>query len=87
MAYEARRNTSQEWSPGTARVEPIVDSPKPMWILKARRGRRHYVEIAGGPLHTRTIGEIAADQLNRLDPIHWDRFLIHQLPRILEIAS
>lgn len=87
MPFKGRREPSQEWSAGSATVVPLVDTPDPMWMLKARRGKRHYVEIAAGPLRTRTIAQIAADQLNRLDPIHWDQFFNHQLRHILEIAA
>ena len=74
------RYRNQEWADGTARVVAHLDSIEPRWVMQARRGRNWWLDIAGGPLRTRELAQATADALNRLDRVHWDYFLCHELP-------
>lgn len=74
-----------DWTPGSAQLDGSVDSERPTWLLVARRGR-NTIDLAGGPMETRQLAEIAATQLNNLDPLYWDHFLMHHLPQLLQLA-
>jgi hypothetical protein len=68
-----------QWRRGTAKVDGNLESDLPTWVMTAVRGRTWRLDICGGGMATRPLGEAAADLLNGMEPERWDWWIEHRL--------
>lgn len=62
----------------------VLEADKPTWVMRVRRGRRWWIDMASGPLSERHHAQAVADMLNRTDAVHWDRIFARELRSMLE---
>lgn len=74
---------SAEWIAGSVVVDGSVESDRPTWLLRARRGRQ-WIDLASGPMATRGLAVEIAAVMNDRDPASWDVFVTRELRQRLD---